>query len=91
MISLFLLTGKPMKKYFLVFLLACYLSHSAFAQEFTKIDEAAFKPGEKLSYKLKYGFFTAAEANIRVEESPLKFEGQARLPYHRRRQNSRNF
>jgi hypothetical protein len=46
------------------------------AQEFSKIAETAFKPGETLNYKLKYGFFTAAEANLRVENSNLKFEGK---------------
>ncbi|MBS1532608.1 MAG: DUF3108 domain-containing protein, partial [Bacteroidetes bacterium] len=65
-----------MKIYVLAFLLAFICLDNAFAQQFTKIDETAFKPGEALNYKLRYGIFTAAEANIRVEESPLKFEGK---------------
>lgn len=65
-----------MKKYFTAFVLAFCCLNSLFAQELTKTTEAAFKAGEKLSYKLKYGFFTAAEANIRVEESTVKFDGQ---------------
>lgn len=64
-----------MKKYFLLILVCGYLN-ALFAQEITKTSEPVFKAGEKLSYKMKYGFFTAAEANIRVEDSPTKFEGQ---------------
>ena len=64
-----------MKKYF-VLILACCCLQTLFAQELTKINEIAFKPGEKLSYRMKYGFFTAAEANIQVEESPIKFDSQ---------------
>jgi hypothetical protein len=69
-----------MKKYlFALILVSCCLS-KVFAQDLVKTAAPAFKAGEKLSYRLKYGFFTAAEANIRVEESPIKFDG---LPaYH---------
>ena len=35
-----------------------------------------FKVGEQLNYRLKYGFFTAAEANLRVEATDKKFDGQ---------------
>jgi len=69
-----------MKKYLLAFLLVAACISKSSAQELTKINVNAFKPGEKLSYKLKYGIFTAAEANIRVEETPLKFE--TRPVYH---------
>ena len=65
-----------MKKYFLAFLLAVSSLTSIFAQEFTKTQETAFKPGEKLTYKMKYGIFTAAQADVRVEESPLKFDNK---------------
>jgi hypothetical protein len=65
-----------MKIYFFAFLLAVSCLNKALAQEFTKIENTAFKPGEKLSYKIKYGIFTAAEASARVEESPLKFDGK---------------
>ncbi|HTI59655.1 DUF3108 domain-containing protein [Mucilaginibacter sp.] len=63
-----------MKIYLIAFLLAVTSLNKTQAQQLNKIDEPAFKPGEKLSYKMKYGIFTAAEANIRVEETPLKFE-----------------
>jgi len=38
------------------------------------LGEPSFKVGEELDYKLKYGFFTAAEATIRVGESDKKFD-----------------
>jgi len=63
-----------MKIYLIAFLLVATSLNKTQAQELNKIDKPAFKPGEKLSYKMKYGIFTAAEANIRVEETPLKFE-----------------
>ena len=48
----------------------------AFAQEPAKNAEEAFKVGEQLNYRLKYGFFTAAEAHLKVEESDIKFGGK---------------
>jgi Protein of unknown function (DUF3108) len=65
------------RRFFLFFIVAFSCFQNSFAQESAKISDVAFKPGEKLSYKMKYGIFTAAEANIRVEESPLKFDGQS--------------
>ena len=64
-----------MKKCFLL-AIACYCLNTLFAQELSKTNEVAFKAGEKLSYKMKYGIFTAAEANIHVEDSPIQFNGQ---------------
>jgi hypothetical protein len=43
------------------------------AQELIKKSTLAFKDGEQLSYRLKYGIFTAAEANLKIEESGIKF------------------
>ncbi|WP_428328574.1 DUF3108 domain-containing protein [Mucilaginibacter sp.] len=64
-----------MKKYFLfLFFLATSVSLS-FSQEINYLGEPVFKAGEELDYKLKYGFFTAAEANIKVSESDKKFDG----------------
>ncbi|MDB5135267.1 MAG: hypothetical protein JWP37_1870 [Mucilaginibacter sp.] len=65
-----------MKKYFFALILVCCCFSKIFAQELSKTSEPVFKAGEKLSYKMKYGFFTAAEASIRVEDSPTKFDGQ---------------
>jgi len=67
---------RPMKKYVLALILITGCFDIIFAQELTKNVESAFKIGEKLNYRMKYGFFTAAEAEIRVEDSPTKFAGQ---------------
>lgn len=60
-----------------IILAVCFLLlfNYAGAQELVKNPEAAFKVGEQLNYKLKYGFFTAAEAHLKVEESNIKFNG----------------
>jgi len=50
--------------------------NNAIAQELTTINEPVFKAGEQLSYKLKYGIFTAAEADLRVENTDIKFDGK---------------
>ncbi len=47
-----------------------------FAQDLVKKNTLAFKDGEQLSYRLKYGIFTAAEANLKIEESAVKFDGK---------------
>jgi len=44
------------------------------AQELPLKKEPVFQSGEVLSYKLKYGFVTAAEATIKVQNSDLKFD-----------------
>lgn len=66
-----------MKKSLFYVLLFLLLGSKGFSQELTKISEPVFKVGEKLSYKMKYGVFTAAEADIRVEASDKKFDGSA--------------
>jgi Protein of unknown function (DUF3108) len=64
-----------MKKHlFIIFFLAVSFNRT-FGQEITSIEEPVFKAGEKLNYTLKYGFFTAAETVIKVEESDKKFNG----------------
>ena len=52
------------------------VSLAGFAQELPLKKDPVFKAGEVLSYKLKYGFITAAEATIKVQESDLKFENK---------------
>jgi hypothetical protein len=66
-----------MKKYLLIIILIMITLLKSFSQDMNYLGEPSFKIGEELSYKLKYGFFTAAEANIKVMESDRKFEGQA--------------
>lgn len=52
------------------------LNFIAFAQEPISIVEPVFKPGEQLSYRLKYGIFTAAIAELNVESTDRKYEGK---------------
>ncbi len=60
----------------IITMLAIVLATNSYSQKLEKVDKAVFGVGEQLSYKLKYGIFTAAEANLRVEESPRKFDGK---------------
>ncbi len=46
------------------------------AQELRSVKDPVFQVGEQLGYKLRYGFITAAEANIRVESSDVKFDNK---------------
>lgn len=64
-----------MRKLALIFALIA-IGKFSFAQEIALKKEAAFKEGEVLKYKLKYGFITAAEATIKVESSDMKFDGK---------------
>jgi len=52
------------------------VSLTGYAQELPLKKEPIFKEGEILSYKLKYGFLTAAEATIKVQASDLKFDNK---------------
>jgi len=45
------------------------------AQELTMVNDPVFKVGEQLNYRLKYGFFTAAEADLKVENTDIKYDG----------------
>lgn len=62
-----------MRKLFLLFVFLITIA-GAEAQELPLTKEPIFQAGEVLSYKLKYGFITAAEATIKVMNSDLKFE-----------------
>lgn len=66
---------RQMKKIFfiLTFTLSKFI---AYAQELPLKKDAVFQEGEVLSYKLKYGFITAAEATIKVQNSDLKFDNK---------------
>lgn len=52
------------------------LSFKGSAQELPFVKESVFQAGEVLKYKLKYGFITAAEGTLKVQESDLKFDGK---------------
>lgn len=54
--------------------LFCLFNIALYAQPLLHVDEPVFKVGEQLSYKLRYGFITAAEANIRVEDTDIRFD-----------------
>lgn len=60
----------------LLFVIFAFLSLNAIAQELPFVKDPVFQAGEVLKYKLKYGFITAAEGTIKVEESDLKFDGK---------------
>jgi len=62
------------KVMFLVLMLLAVIT--AQAQEPIKLAEPPFKAGEELSYRLKYGWFTGAEAHLRVADTDIKFEGR---------------
>lgn len=47
----------------------------AFCQDTASIISPVFRVGEQLSYKLKYGFFTAATAHLQVEATNRMFDG----------------
>ncbi|HVW94764.1 MAG TPA: DUF3108 domain-containing protein [Mucilaginibacter sp.] len=65
-----------MNKFLLSVIFLLTFSGSAFCQEMSYLGEPSFKVGEELDYKLKYGFFTAAEAKIRVGKSDRLFDGK---------------
>lgn len=60
--------------FFLLVLTAGFLP--VVAQDVITAGNPVFKIGEELNYRLKYGFLTAAEADLHVEESEKKFEGR---------------
>jgi hypothetical protein len=64
-----------MRKCYLLILLLTACFSNTFCQELKEGSEPVFKVGEQLSYKLKYGFLTGAEATIRVEDGEKKVEG----------------
>ncbi|RKR81510.1 uncharacterized protein DUF3108 [Mucilaginibacter gracilis] len=68
-----------MKHIWLLFLTAL-IGGSGLCQELPKDAQPAFQAGEHLHYKLKYGFITAAEADLQVSSSDIKFND--RPAYH---------
>jgi len=64
-----------MKKYVLALLIITASITLTKAQELTMVNEPVFKVGEQLSYRLKYGIFTAAEAELSVQNTDIKYNG----------------
>lgn len=60
----------------LLCIIVVLLSFKARAQELPFVKEPVFQAGEILKYKLKYGFITAAEGTLKVQESDIKFDGK---------------
>lgn len=60
----------------LLFVVILFLGFSGLAQELPFVKDPVFQAGEILKYKLKYGFITAAEGTLKVQESDLKFDGK---------------
>jgi hypothetical protein len=65
-----------MVKKIILFLLLISCS-TAFSQGLQSIKEPVFKAGENLSYRLRYGFITAAEASIKVLDTEAKFDNRS--------------
>jgi hypothetical protein len=73
-----------MKKLTLAFLAlgALFTSHATELEEgdsnnkFKPVENKAFKPGEKLVYRLSYGIFDAGEAVLTVDESEKEVQGR---------------
>jgi hypothetical protein len=64
-----------MRKCAAVLLLLVTIANSVAAQDLKDISEPVFKTGEQLSYRLKYGFLTGAEATLKVDDGDKKIEG----------------
>lgn len=47
-----------------------------YAQQLQNVKEPVFRVGEELNYRLRYGFITAAEATIRVQNSDAEFDNK---------------
>ncbi len=54
----------------------CLFNIALYAQLLPHVDDPVFKVGEQLNYRLRYGFITAAEASIRVEDSNVRFDNK---------------
>lgn len=79
-------SAKSMKKYTLLLIVSILSCANLFAQGLDYMNKSAFKAGETLTYKLKYGFLTAAEAKLQVLATDIKFDGKP--TYHLMAQGS---
>ena len=65
-----------MKKIYVALLLILCSISTSFGQALPYLKEPTFKEGEKLSYKLKYGFISAANGVLSVNKSKLQFSNK---------------
>jgi len=70
---------EPMKKIH-IFILFFFLAYSGFSQKLPYLKQTVFEPGEELTYKLRYGFISAAEGTLKVQSTGLNFDN--RPVYH---------
>lgn len=68
-----------MKKLLFLLIISLFAIHLT-AQELANRKEPVFKAGEELRYRFKYGFMTAAEATLKVQDTNVKFNN--RPVYH---------
>lgn len=67
--------SKVQYRILLFFALTALSVQLSLAQELVKKAQPVFQAGEQLNYRMKYGLFTAAETHLRVEDSPVNFDG----------------
>ncbi|WP_443945472.1 DUF3108 domain-containing protein [Pedobacter sp. AW1-32] len=65
-----------MKKIWILVAVFAFVAFTATGQELPVTKEPVFQAGEVLTYKLRYGFITAAEGTLKVLNSDLKFDGK---------------
>lgn len=63
-------------KRLIFFLPLWFIACTIVAQPLDNTKESVFKVGEELKYKVKYGFITAAEATLQVQDTDVEFNGQ---------------
>ncbi len=62
-----------MRKFYVLLILLIGTLGWTYGQTLPYLPEPTYKEGEKLTYKLKYGFISAATGTLRVEKSKLRF------------------
>lgn len=65
-----------MRRLVILFPLLIWIT-GVFSQNLDYRKAPAFKPGEELQYRLRYGFITAAEATLNVLDSDVKFDNRS--------------
>jgi hypothetical protein len=80
-----------MKSKILIFISIIILPLFVKAQQFPDYKLGAFQPGEKLTYEVKYGFITAAEAVLEVQEGKKEINGQKVWHYVASGKTTRSF
>lgn len=69
-----------MKRFTAFFLASVFLASTGYSQPFRTIENNSFQKGEKLTFRIHYGWIDAGEATLEVEDKELYHEG--RKVYH---------